>query len=204
MQLTNFLTTLALAATATAAAVAITPPPTESSALEVRGAKTCPAEAPNYCGWFDQVNGLPPRCLPVRPNPPVITRPICGRKSYPYCARGPNEFCPYDPAHKFCKDDGVAIVLCIDIDLDVSAVQKLLGEVYCVVDKAFDLLGLQCLLNPGKCTAEWTKFKLGCTPAELVILIKVGLCVVVKGVVGLLGKILGVGINIGIGIGIGK
>lgn len=201
MQFIKLLSTFAFAATATAAVIAA--PIAEDTSVEVRTNKpttTCPADKPNYCGWFDQVNNLPPRCLPPRQNPPVIPRPICGRKTFPYCARNPGQFVPYDATHNFCRDDGIAIVICIDVDLEVTAVQKLLGELFCVVDKAVVQLGLQCLTS-GVCASTWVKLQLGCTAAELAIIVKVGVSVVVKGVVGLLGRILNVGVGIGINIG---
>ena len=79
---------------------------------------------------------------------------------------------------------------CFDVHASVSTIQHLLGDLFCVVDKALSLLGLECLLDPRKCRARWQLLGLGCTVEELLWFVKNAVCTVINLVNDVLGGLL--------------
>ncbi len=80
---------------------------------------------------------------------------------------------------------------CFDAHLSESSLQNVLGDIFCDVDKALLLLGVDCLLDPTRCRGDWITLSLGCTVAELLALVRDAVCSVVDLVGSILGGLLG-------------
>ncbi len=112
MQLTTFLaTTLAVLATSVSGAAI------EAAAAVTRNTAkpSCPADKPNYCGWFDKVNNQPPTCKPHVAQPAPLPQPSCPSGQAAYCTRSPAEFCPYGTCVFYSTAPLSCIYICIYI-----------------------------------------------------------------------------------------